>query len=101
MSNLKKSWPFILDNDDDPDFYCQGYFPSWDRETVILTSRVVDCSRYETIGPENPTGLDRKECVGVLLKAAEIPTANEFLPNPLLRFFVGEIVGLLDLDSAM
>lgn len=51
--NLKKSWLFIVDNADDPDFYCQSYsFHPGIGETIILTSRVVGCSRYETIGPE-------------------------------------------------
>ena len=76
MSNLKTSWLLILDNADDPDVDYQGYFPSGERGTIIMTSRVANCSRYETIGSETLTGLDQKECVELLLKAAEIPTAE-------------------------
>lgn len=41
-----------------------------------MTSRVAGCSRYETIGSERLTDLDRNECVKLLLKAAGIPTAE-------------------------
>ncbi len=41
-----------------------------------MTSRVASCSRYETIRSETLTGLDQEECVELLLKAAEIPTAE-------------------------
>ncbi len=76
MSNLKTSWLLFLDNADDPDFDYQEYFPSGDRGTIIMTSRVADCSRYETIGSETLTGLGQKECVELLLKVAEIPTVE-------------------------
>ncbi|MCJ1347810.1 hypothetical protein MMC31_006039 [Peltigera leucophlebia] len=76
MSNLKTSWLLILDNADDPDFDYQGYFPSGDRGIIIMTSRVAGCSRYETIGSETLTSLDREECVELLFKAAEIPKAE-------------------------
>ena len=76
ISNLKKSWLLILDNADDPEFDYQEYFPSGDTGTIIMTSRVADCSRYGTIGSETLSSLDRKECVELLLKAAEIPTAE-------------------------
>ena len=41
-----------------------------------MTSRVADCSRYETIGSETLTGLGQKECVELLLNVAEIPTVE-------------------------
>lgn len=76
MSNLKTSWLLILDNADDPDFDYQEYYPSGDRGTIIMTSRVADCSPYKTIGSEILTGLGQKECVKLLLKVAEIPTVE-------------------------
>lgn len=88
LSNLKTSWLLILDNADDPDFDYQGYFPSGDRGTIMMTSRVADCSRYETIGSQTLTGLDRNECVELLLKAAEIPTAEWLLTQELRKMWL-------------
>ena len=76
MSNLKTNWLLILDNADDPDFDYQGYIPSGDTGTIIMTSRVADCSRYGTIGAETLTSLGQKECVELLFKAAEIPVTE-------------------------
>lgn len=45
-------------------------------QSALITSRVTDCSRYGTIGSETLTGLDCQDCVELLLKAAEIPTAE-------------------------
>lgn len=75
MSNFKTSWLLILDNADDLDVDYQGYFPSGGRGTIIMTSRVANCIRYETIGSETLTGLNQNECVELLLKTAEIPMA--------------------------
>ena len=63
MSNLKTSWLLILNNADDPDFDYQEYFSSGDMETIIMTSRVADCSQYKTIGSEILTSVGQKECV--------------------------------------
>src|SRR6266498_2491781 len=72
LANTKKSWLLILDNADDPGFDYQMYFPSGTHGVIIMTSRVSDCSRYNTIGAEALTGLDTEDSVRLLLKAAEI-----------------------------
>ncbi len=76
ISNLRKSWLLILDNADDPDFDYQLYFPSGDWGTIIITSRVSDCSQYQTVGSETLAGLNKKECVELLLKVADTPLAS-------------------------
>ena len=91
MSNLKTSWLLILDNADDPNFDYQWYFPSGDTGTIIMTSRVADCSRYGTIGSETLASLDRKECVELLLKAAKIPTAEWFSHSSVAENVVSEL----------
>ncbi len=68
ISNLKRSWLLILDDTDDPEFDYQVYFLSGDRGTIIMTSRVSECSLYQTIGLEILAGLYKKECVELLLK---------------------------------
>ena len=76
LSNLKTSWLLILDNADARDFDYQWYFPSGDTGTIIMTSRVADCSRYGTIGSEALTSLSQRESVELLFKAAEIPVTE-------------------------
>ena len=38
-----------------------------------MTSRVSDCSKYDTIGTETLTSLDEKDSAELLLKVAEVP----------------------------
>ena len=76
ISNLKTSWLLILDNANDPDFDYQGYFPSGETGTIIMTSRVADCSRYGNIGSEILSNLDSNECVELFSKAAELPVTE-------------------------
>ncbi len=76
ISNLKRTWLLILDGADYPEFDYQVYFPSGDGGTIIMTSRVSNCSQYQTIGSETLAGLKKKECVELLLKVAEIPLAS-------------------------
>jgi tetratricopeptide (TPR) repeat protein len=74
LSNIKKSWLLVLDNADDPEFDYQIYFPSGTHGAIIMTSRVSDCSRYNTIGAVGLTGLDIGDSVQLFLKAAEVPS---------------------------
>jgi tetratricopeptide (TPR) repeat protein len=73
LANTKKSWLLILDNADDPVFDYQVYLPSGTHGAVMITSRLIDCSRYSTVGSEELTGLDIHYSTQLLLKAAEIP----------------------------
>ena len=73
LANTKRKWLLILDNADDPDNDYHRYFPSGTWGTIIMTSRVFDCSQYDTIGSETLTGLNEQESVNLLLKVAKIP----------------------------
>ena len=73
LANTKRKWLLILDNADDPDFDYHEYFPSGTWGTIIITSRVSDCSQYNTVGSETLTSLNEQESVNLLLKVAEIP----------------------------
>ena len=57
---------------DDPNFDYQTYLPSGTYGAVILTSRLRDCSKYETIGSEALVGLGIQHAKELLLKAAGI-----------------------------
>ncbi len=41
-----------------------------------MTSRVSNCSQCQTIGSETLAGLNKKKCVQLLLKVAEIPLSS-------------------------
>jgi hypothetical protein len=73
LANTKKTWLLILDNADDPEFDYQIYFPSGNQGAIIMTSRLSDCSGYNSVGSEALIGLDTEDSVQLLLKAAEIP----------------------------
>jgi tetratricopeptide (TPR) repeat protein len=72
LENTKKSWLLILDNADDPNFDYQEYLPSGTHGAIIMTSRISECSRYNTVGLEALTGLDIEHSKELLLKAADI-----------------------------
>lgn len=91
MSYLKTSWLLILDSANDPNFDYQEYFSSGDTGTIIMKSRVADCSQYGTIGSETLSSLDRKECVELLLIAAKIPTAKWFSHSSVAENVVSEL----------
>src|SRR5271155_3087322 len=71
LSNAKHDWLLILDNADDPKRNYECYFPSGTRGTILMTSRVPECSRYSTVGFEQLGGLSPHDCVTLLLRAAE------------------------------
>ncbi|KAF2803835.1 uncharacterized protein BDZ99DRAFT_546416 [Mytilinidion resinicola] len=72
LANTKKSWLLILDNADDPEFDYQKYLPSGTHGAVIITSRVSECSQYNTVGSEALLGLDIPDAKKLLLKSAKI-----------------------------
>lgn len=73
MADTKNDWLLILDSADDPNFNYNVYFPSGTRGAVIMTSRVAECSDYNTVGSESLSGLDAHHSAQLLLKAAKIP----------------------------
>ena len=62
----------VLDNADDPKFDYATYLPSSSRGTVLITSRVPECSRYATIGSAALGNLSDAECTALLLQAAGV-----------------------------
>ncbi|KFY07138.1 hypothetical protein V492_07413, partial [Pseudogymnoascus sp. VKM F-4246] len=79
FANTKHSWLLILDNADDPEVDYQKYFPSGSRGVVIVTSRVSDCSQYNTVGSEQLNSLDIGLSKKLLLRAANI--AEDLWPS--------------------
>ncbi|KAH7109288.1 hypothetical protein B0J11DRAFT_449159 [Dendryphion nanum] len=73
LTNVKNHWLLILDNADDPDFDYQAYFPSGTYGSILMTSRVTECSRFNTVGSIALAGLQLDQCIPLLLNAAELP----------------------------
>jgi tetratricopeptide (TPR) repeat protein len=76
LSNAKGDWLLVLDNADDPDTDYERYFPSGTRGAILITSRIPECSYYNTVGSEQLGSLSTGNCLTLLLRAAEIPAES-------------------------
>ena len=76
LSNAKDDWLLVLDNADDPDTDYERYFPSGIRGAILITSRIPECSYYNTVGSEQLDSLGPGNCLTLLLKAADIPAES-------------------------
>lgn len=72
LANRSERWLLILDNADDAGVDYQIYFPSGTRGSIILTSRIPECSQYNTVGSKALTGLSDQDSIELLLKATQI-----------------------------
>jgi tetratricopeptide (TPR) repeat protein len=73
LASTQRRWLLILDNADDPALDYARYIPSGVEGTVIITSRIPQCSRYSTVPAEALEGLGVEHSVHLLLKAATVP----------------------------
>jgi tetratricopeptide (TPR) repeat protein len=76
LANTKRRWLLVLDNADDFEFNYAKYIPSGNLGAVIITSRVPECSQYNTHGWEALEGLDLQLSTQLLLKAAKLPESS-------------------------
>ena len=76
LSNAKDDWLLVLDNADDPDTDYERYFPSGTRGAILITSRIPECSYYNTVGSEQLGGLSAGNCLTLLFRAAGIPAES-------------------------
>ena len=74
LSNVNHNWLLVLDNADNLDTDYTRYFPSGTRGTLLITSRMPECSDYNTVGFEQLESLSSADCVILLLRAAKIPS---------------------------
>jgi len=73
LASTKDRWLLILDNADNPEVDYAAYIPSGNQGTVLVTSRVPECSQYSTLPAEALEGLDEEHSTQLLLKAAKVP----------------------------
>jgi tetratricopeptide (TPR) repeat protein len=83
LASMAKRWLLILDNADDPGFDYATYFPTGNRGAVLMTSRILECRYYSTVGHEALGGLELEYSTQLLLKAARIP--EESWPSHVLE----------------
>jgi tetratricopeptide (TPR) repeat protein len=76
LAGTKKRWLLILDNADNVDFDYAHYIPSGVQGTVVITSRIPQCSRYSTVPAEALEGLGAEHATQLLLKAANVKEEN-------------------------
>jgi Flp pilus assembly protein TadD len=88
LSNVKHNWLLVLDNADDPDTDYERYFPSGTRGAILMTSRVPECSCYNTVGFEQLESLSSAECLTLLLRAAEIQAEAWAEHEPAAKYVV-------------
>ena len=72
LANTKEKWLLILDNADDPGIDYQQFFPPGKYGTVIITSRMIDCSQYNTIGLIELGPLANAASLELLMKASRL-----------------------------
>ena len=73
LANTKKKWLLILDNADDPFIDYRRFIPPGQHGTVIITSRVVDCIQYQTIGAIKIEALSNSAAIELLMKLSRLP----------------------------
>ncbi|CZR68764.1 uncharacterized protein PAC_18663 [Phialocephala subalpina] len=75
FENLNKSWLLILDNADNNDLNYLNFFPSGDSGCILMSTRVVECQQYNTVGYQDADfeKLGVKDSIELLLKSAHIP----------------------------
>ncbi|RYO26426.1 hypothetical protein AA0113_g12484 [Alternaria arborescens] len=76
LANTPDRWLLVLDNADGPAFDYAAYIPSGTQGTVMMTSRVPECSQYSTLRAEALEGLEGEHSTQLLLKAARVPEAS-------------------------
>ncbi|KAF2010868.1 hypothetical protein BU24DRAFT_496047 [Aaosphaeria arxii CBS 175.79] len=72
LASAQERWLLILDNADDDKTDFKRYIPSGTRGTLIITSRVSDCSQHSTVPAESLKALEEQPSMQLLLKAAQV-----------------------------
>ncbi|KFY32151.1 hypothetical protein V493_00462, partial [Pseudogymnoascus sp. VKM F-4281 (FW-2241)] len=73
LANEKQNWLLFLDNADTRDFDYQVYLPSGIHGAMVITSRISECSQYNTVGAEVIEALEDQDSQELLFKAANLP----------------------------
>ena len=72
LQNLPHSWLLILDNADDMDLDLAQFFPAGINGSILITTRLTECTKHQTVGKDHYERLDQGTAISLLLKACEI-----------------------------
>lgn len=73
LANIEDPWLLILDNCDDPKMDYAIYFPSGERGSVLMTTRVKECAEiYSNTGYETFDSMPHEDATELLLKACRV-----------------------------
>jgi tetratricopeptide (TPR) repeat protein len=72
LSQLEQPWLLIVNNADDPNLELSNLFPEGERGHILVTTRNPDFRIHGTVGSAEFDGLQEREALLLLLKAADI-----------------------------
>lgn len=73
LSNIEYRWLLIVNNADDPSLNLDSLFPEGERGHVLVTTRNPDFRVHATVGAIEFRGLEQRDALSLLLRAAAIP----------------------------
>ena len=73
LSNTEQPWLLIINNADDPSLDLYTLFPEGERGHVLVTTRNPDFRVHATVGATEFGGLEQRDALTLLLRAAAIP----------------------------
>ena len=72
LQNTPHSWLLILDNADNQDLDLAQYLPAGRNGSILITTRLIESAKHETVGKDHYEELDQEIAVDLLLKACGI-----------------------------
>ena len=73
LSNAEEPWLLIINNADEPSLDIASLFPDGERGHVMVTTRNPHFRTHGTVGTKEFKGLEEKDAVHLLLRAADTP----------------------------
>lgn len=72
LQNAPHSWLLILDNADNQDLDLAQYLPAGRNGSILITTRLIESAKYETVGKDPYERLNQETSIDLLLKACGI-----------------------------
>ena len=72
LQNISHSWLLIIDNADNQDLDLTQYFPAGTNGSILITTRLTESAKLQTVGMDHYENLDQETAVELLFKACDI-----------------------------
>ena len=76
LQNTSHSWLLILDNADNEDLDYAQFLPAGKNGSILITTRLLECRKHQTVGQDNYEGLSQETAIELLLKACGIEMSS-------------------------